>query len=92
MSYQLHGEIHHIGEMKKVSENFLKKDVIIVTDKNTQYPQYVTVQFANTKVDLLDSFKEGQQVSIDFNLQGRLDKNDNQKSYNQLQGYKIQKV
>lgn len=89
---QLNGEIHHIGQPKKVTDNFTKVEFIVVTEKNTKYPQYIQLYLANQKMDLIKDFREGQQVSVDYNLQGRLDKNDNTKCFNQLQAYKIQRV
>lgn len=89
---QLNGEIHHIGQPKKVTDNFTKVEFIVVMDKDTQYPQHIQLYVANQKAEILNGLKQGDKVTIDFNLQGRLDKNDNTKCFNQLQAYKIQKV
>ncbi len=46
----------------------------------------------NKKIELLDKVKEGDNVSVDFNLQGRLDRNKENVAYNTLSAWKIEKV
>lgn len=89
---QVNGQIHFIHQDKQVNDNFTKRDFILITDQNTNFPQFINLQFNNVKCRLLDAYKKGDNVKVEFNLQGRLDKNDNQKSYNTLQAWKIEKV
>ncbi len=66
------GEIKSIAETQKVSDKFQKREVIIITENNTPYPQFILCQLTQDKVNLLDSLKVGDQVKAQFNLRGRL--------------------
>jgi hypothetical protein len=92
MSYQVTGIIQQIGKAEQKTDNFTVRSVIVKTENDPRYPQYVKLDFTNSKCSLLDQFNVGDKVKIDFNLQGKLDRNDNSKCYNQLQGWKIEKV
>lgn len=66
------GKIHKIMDTQKVSEKFQKREFILATELNTQYPQYVSFQATQDKCSLLDRMKEGTEVQVFFNLRGRL--------------------
>ena len=72
MTLQAKGEIHKIGEVQYVSDNFSKRELILKTDAETNFPQYVKFETSNIKNTLLDTFKVGEIVTIDFDLNGKL--------------------
>lgn len=65
----IEGFIKRINPVEQITPTFSKREVVILTDET--YPQTIAVQFANTRIALLESFSEGQRVSISINLQGR---------------------
>lgn len=89
---QVHGQLHHIGSTQQITDNFSKRDFIVITDHTSQYPQFIKFQVANQKTSLLDKFREGEIVSVDFNLQGRLNPKNDKEAFNTLQAWKIEKV
>lgn len=86
------GTIHHIGSFEKVNEKFEKKEIILKTEEQPQYPQYIKMEFHNSQISNLDPFKTSDKVSVEFNLRGRLKKDDPTQCFNSLQGWKIQKT
>jgi hypothetical protein len=70
MNYKMTGTIVMIGEKNQVSDKFAKRDIVLSDDAD-KYPQEVSFQFTQDKCDLLDSFGEGQEVEVSYNLSGR---------------------
>lgn len=87
---QVKGTIHFIGAEERVTDNFSKKEFIVKTDE--QYPQHIRMEFNNTQIGLLSSFKVGDKVAVDINLRGKLKKDDETKCFVTLQAWKIQKA
>jgi len=89
---ELVGKIKVIGTAQKVSEKFVKRDIVVTTDE--QYPQHIQIQFVQDKCDLLDKFKVGQNVEIGINLRGNewINKKDETVYFNTIQGWKINDV
>ncbi len=54
-----------------VSEKFKKREFILTTEENTQYPQPISIQFTQDKCALLDAYNEDDEVKIHFNIKGR---------------------
>lgn len=59
-----------------------------------QYPQHILVEFVQDKCDLLDQFKEGQQVKVSINLRGRewVNPQGETKYFNSIQGWRIENL
>lgn len=77
----------------KVSEKFQKRDFVLTTDETTQYPQFVSFQLNQDKCELLNNIIVGDEIKVQFNLQGR-EWNGPQgiKYFNTLQAWRIEKV
>lgn len=58
-------------DTQKVSDRFSKREFVLTTEANTPYPQHVIFQVTQDKCTLLDTFNEGEEVKIQFNLRGR---------------------
>lgn len=67
---ELKGNIKLIGETQAISDKFKKRDIVI-TEYHPEYPQHILFQVTQDKCDLLDKFKEGQEITAHFNLRGR---------------------
>lgn len=83
MSFELTGKIIEIFNEQLISDKFRKRE-FIVEYKDTpgsMYPQILKFQFTGDKCNTLDQFKQGQDVSISFNLRGRKYQKDGRVSY-----------
>lgn len=92
---ELQGTIKFIGQTEQVSQTFQKRDVVIMTEESSQYPQPILVQFTQAKCDELNTYQVGQQAIISVNLRGKeyQDKQTGQiKYFNTIQGWKITAV
>lgn len=71
MSMSVQGKLHKKFETKQISATFRKREFVIEYATNPMYPQYVSFQLIQDKVDLLEPFQEGQMITVDFDLRGR---------------------
>ncbi len=70
MAIEISGRLHKIFETKQITERFTKREFVVEVEDG-KYPQQVLFQFTGDRCSNLDSFSEGQEVSIQFNLRGR---------------------
>lgn len=54
-----------------VSERFKKRDFVLTVEPGSPYPQHVTFQLVQDKVNLIDNFNAGDEIKVLFNLKGR---------------------
>ena len=85
------------GKIKKIDETktfgtsgFRKREMILTT--NDQYPQMLKIEFIQDKCDLLENFKEGQDVKISINLTGRewINPQGEAVYFNAIQGWRVE--
>jgi len=76
-------------ETQTVSDRFKKREFVLTTDAETKYPQTVIFQLTQDKCNILDNFREGDNLKVSYNLNG---KEYNGKYYNSLTAWKIEKV
>lgn len=88
----LQGTIHHIYEAVNVSQTFSKREFILKTLDNPDYPQYVKLEFTKDKCDLLDKYKPGQEVKVAYNIRGRewINKEGVKQYFNTVQAWRIE--
>lgn len=92
---EVQGKIIVKGETQTFGSNgFRKRELVIVDDSNSEYPQYISIDFTQDKCDLLDSFNIGDNVKISINVGGRIWVNPEgvSKYFNSIQGWRIGKV
>ncbi|GAA4965739.1 DUF3127 domain-containing protein [Algibacter aquimarinus] len=88
---EVQGRIKMIGETQTFGSNgFRKREIVVTTEE--QYPQHIMVEFVQDKTDLLNNYKEGQQVKININLRGRewVNPQGETKYFNSIQGWRIE--
>ncbi len=88
---EVQGRVKMIGETQTFGSNgFRKREIVVTTEE--QYPQHIMVEFVQDKTDLLNSYKEGQQVKISINLRGRewVNPQGETKYFNSIQGWRIE--
>ena len=88
----IQGKIVEIFDSAQVSDKFRKREFVVEYAENPQYPEFVKLELVQDKCELIDSFREGDEVSVEFNLRGRAWTNrEGGKSYfNTLQAWRIQ--
>lgn len=89
---EINGIVKQVGKTQQITEKFSKRELVLKTEYESKYPQYVLIQFSNTKVALLDNIFPGEIVTVSINLRGKEVNNGNGiKYYNTLDGWKIVK-
>lgn len=68
---ELSGLLHVVYDTQKVSDKYQKRDVVLKTDFDSQWPQFVSLQFSQDKCSALDNFRKDDFVTIQFNVKGR---------------------
>jgi hypothetical protein len=88
-----------LGTIKLITEtqtfgksNFAKRELVVTTDD--QYPQTIMIEFVQDKCDLLNNYKEGQDVKVSINLRGRewINPQGEAKYFNSVQGWRIESI
>ena len=68
----LQGQIKQITETKEYGSNgFKKRELVLITEQDTDYPQTILIEFLKDNCERLDKYQEGEQVTIDINIRGR---------------------
>lgn len=70
MAIETTGKLFKIFETKQVTERFSKREFVVEV-QDGKYPQTVLFQLTGDRCANLDSFREGDEVRIEFNLRGR---------------------
>lgn len=85
------GRIKKIEPTKEYGTNGFKKRELVITTEE-QYPQYILIEFVQDKCALLDTFKEGQNVKVTFDLRGRewINPQGEAKYFNSLNGWRVE--
>ena len=88
---EIKGKIKKISETVEISDRFRKREFIIEYSNNPEYPQVIQFEIIQDRCEILDQFKEGQQVEIFFDLKGRewTSPQGEIKYFNTLQAWKI---
>ncbi len=66
---EIEARIEKILDEQVISDRFRKREFVVQTKE--QYPQTLCFEFTQDKTSILDSYRTGQEVSIEFNLRGR---------------------
>lgn len=89
---ELQGKIKKVMETQEVSASFKKREFVVITDGD--YPQDILVEFAQDKCDLLNEFKEGENVKVSINIRGRewINPEGVAKYFNTIQAWRIERL
>jgi hypothetical protein len=80
-------------DTQRVSERFQKREFVLTTEGNTPYPQHVLFQLTQDKCTMLDTFREGDELRVQFNLRGReWDGGQGVKYFVSLDAWRIEKL
>lgn len=88
---ELQGTIKKIGETQTFAR-LQKRELVLLTDE--QYPQPISIEFLQDKIDLLQNVKEGENVKVGINIRGRewTNPQGEVKYFNSITGWRIEKV
>ena len=91
-SIELKGTVLKVGQTEQRSESFKTRQLILKTDSDTQYPQEISIEFNQAKAELLDVVREGSEVKVSTNLNGRKWTNKEGKDlwFNSINAWKIE--
>ena len=70
MAIEATGKMYKIFETKQITERFTKREFVMEVEDG-KYPQHVIFQMTGDRCGNLDSFNEGDEVKVEFNLRGR---------------------
>lgn len=71
MSMSITGMMHVIGEEQQVSDRFRKREFVLKLTENPRYPQLCQFQLSQECCDMLGGIAVGDEVTVQFDLQGR---------------------
>ena len=88
---EVKGKIVKIGTTEQVNEKFSKRDLIVDVSENPQYPSSVKFEANQAGCEKLDELREGDEVTVHFNLRGRewKDKTGKSQYFNTLNVWKV---
>jgi hypothetical protein len=83
------GTLKSVFDTKQVSATFSTREFVIETVET--YSQTILFQLVQDKCDLIDSYVEGEEIVVDFNVRGKAWSNPQGelKYFNTLQAWKI---
>jgi hypothetical protein len=73
MSFEITGIIHEIFDEVQVTDRFKKMAFVILfyPSGNQQWPEHIQFELHGDNTKLLDSYNEGEEVTVHFNMRGR---------------------
>ncbi|MEI7851125.1 MAG: DUF3127 domain-containing protein [Kiritimatiellales bacterium] len=86
MAYDLTGKIKVVKEAQTIGAKGFTKREFVVTVEEGKYPQDIALECVQDKTKLLDGLKEGQTVTVTFDIRGR---EYNGRYFNNLQAWRI---
>jgi len=93
---ELEGQLHFIGQTTQRTESFKSREFVLVQESSnygTTYKNYIKFQLLQDKTALVDAFKVGQKIKVQFNIKGSEYTKDGKTSYfNNLDAWKIEGV
>lgn len=97
-SYEAQGVIHSIGATTEYGQNgFTKREFVIQLSgegENSSYPNYIALELIKDKCSMMDSYKIGDEILVNFNLSGRLwaSAGKPERCFTSLQAWRIEAV
>ena len=70
MSYDISGKLHKKFDTEKKSETFQAREFVI-TVEDRGYTNYVKFQLTQDRCQVVDTFNEGDMITVSFDLRGR---------------------
>lgn len=90
---EIKGTLIEKFDTQQVSEKFKKREFAIeYIESNPEYPEFIKFELSQDKVNLIDNFSIGQEITVHFNLRGRAWTNPQgvKNYFNSIQAWRIQ--
>ncbi len=85
MAFEQEGTLHKVFETQNKTDSFQAREFVIKLDGN--YPQFIKFQLTQDRCDLINNFKEGDNIKVSFDLRGR---EWNEKYFTNLNAWRIE--
>ena len=69
-SFEIQGKLHKVFPSENKSGSFQAREFVIEVESG-QYSQFVKFQLTQDRCDLIDSYSEGEEIQVSFDLRGR---------------------
>lgn len=69
-SFEIQGKLHKVFPSENKSGSFQAREFVIEVESG-QYSQFVKFQLTQERCDLIDSYSEGEEIQVHFDLRGR---------------------
>jgi hypothetical protein len=69
-SFEVQGKLHKVFPSENKSGNFQAREFVIEVESG-QYSQLLKFQLTQDRCDLIDSYTEGEEIQVHFDLRGR---------------------
>ncbi|PSR52958.1 hypothetical protein AHMF7605_05165 [Adhaeribacter arboris] len=90
MSFDVQGRLHEIFDEVQVSDKFRKREFVLEIPDGS-FTQHVKFQLTQDKCNVIDQFKIGDEVKVNFNLSGKpFTKNGTTMYFTNLQAWRIE--
>ena len=87
MSFEITGRLHKKFDTENKTDSFQAREFVIVID-NSGYTNYIKFQLVQDRCALIDSYEEGQDIKVHFDLRGR---EWNDKYFTNLNAWRVEK-
>lgn len=90
MSFEVQGRLHEIFDEVQVSEKFRKREFVLEIPDGS-FTQHVKFQLTQDKCSVIDQYKIGDEVKVNFNLSGKpFTKNGTTMYFTNLQAWRVE--
>lgn len=88
---EIKGIVKLVGQTQQVTDSYRKRELVIIVEPTSQYPQPILVEFGQDKCDLLNNVQVGMDITVHINLRGRewTNPQGELKHFNSIQGWKV---
>ncbi len=86
----IQGQVKKVGEVQTFG-TFNKRELWLEIERDSKYPQTISVEFTQDNTSKLDSINESDEVEVSINLRGRYHEGTD-RVYNTLTGWFIKKL
>jgi single-strand DNA-binding protein len=69
--FSISGKLFEKFSPMQLKNNFSKREFVLETKDNPKYPQYLKFELQNDNCSLLDSYNNGDEIVVNFDLRGR---------------------
>jgi len=95
MSTTITGEVFEVFPTKQVTDKFCKREFVVKTSDNADYPEFLPIEVIQDKCGHLDYIQKGDKVDVSVNIKGRPwtnPKTKEERYFLSLQAWKIDKA